>query len=209
MKIDEIKSLLESRIPDTLNDYDSIIYDQLYLTLEKLQKHIDIDKLIKEVFFISFSAFGKYYKYDGEEDKHIIYINSMFISDEGAEAIQALIVHEIAHYVLGHTGYNPDKLPVEEEYDADTQVKKWGFDIDELYKLQKKYFKPIEDECQYCNKNRDFYLIYYNAIDGKNICHGCLNTFIKKNNKIVDTFLNRNKLLYQYNKKREKNGDIP
>ena len=33
--LDEIKSLLEYRIPDNLNEYDSKIYDQLYLVLEK------------------------------------------------------------------------------------------------------------------------------------------------------------------------------
>ena len=208
-KLDEIKSLLESRIPDTLNEYDSIIYDQLYLTLEKLQKNIDIDKIINEVFFVSFSAFGKYVKYEGEEDKHIIFINSMFISDKGDKAIQALIAHEIAHYILGHTRPNPNKLPIEEEYDADVLVKKWGFDTNILEKLQKKYFKPIEDECQHCHKNIDFYLIYYNVFESENMCHSCLKKVLGKNNKIEKTFSNRNKLLYQYNQKREKNGDLP
>jgi len=207
-KLDEIKSLLDSRIPDTLNEFDTIIYNQLYLTLEKLQKHIDIDKVINQVFFVSFSAFGKYCKYS-EEEKHIIYLNSMLMSDKEDNAIQALIAHEIAHFHLGHTEPKPNKLPIEEEYDADDLVKKWGFDTKELNKLQKKYYKSIEDECQNCNKNRDFNLIYYNAIDGKKICHYCLNTFIKKNNKIVDTFSDKNKLLYQYNKKREENGDLP
>jgi len=163
-----------------------------------------VEKVIKEVNFDMVGVYGKYMKFerDFNGDRHYVFINSIGLNDKKDDEIQAVIAHEIAHYIKGHHGFIFDKIPQEIEDEADKLAISWGFDRSALERLKNDYHEVYYIECENCNKSINFELTYFNTKKEQRECHNCIKESINSGLKAEDMFLDYDLMRFNYNDKK-------
>jgi len=199
---DKIKGDIYLKISEPSNKNDDTIYEQVIQTLTKLPDEI-IDNVIQKVYFDLMGVYGKYMKFESgyNGDRHYIFLNSIGLNDKDKNEIQAVIAHEIAHYVKGHHNINLNKLPQEIEDEADELAISWGFDKKAMEKLKNDFHQIFYFDCENCGKCVNFEFTYLYRPESKRICHRCLKNLIK-DSEIDDKLLPHDKMRFEYNDKK-------
>lgn len=126
------------------------LLDHISWTLSKIKKEI-VDKIFNNCYFLITTKEdkGSYFHAGFFNDKCLICFSDSYLYHAKNKEVEFTILHEIAHYYLGHKNHLTNSLSDEErqkqESDADEQVRIWLSSYEKSEEVQREryqlYFK--------------------------------------------------------------------
>jgi predicted metal-dependent hydrolase len=90
-----------------------------------------------DIYEMGFAYIRERWTFSGEagevSENGEIFLDSKKLLNFSEEVAMAIIAHEFAHFHLKH--YSKQHEGLEQEYEADDQARKWGFNVDEFRKV--------------------------------------------------------------------------